>query len=244
MVDLGLRKTFAEELAMTIARKVLVNPTVTPLYHCISRCVRRAFLCGEENSHRKEWIEDRLQELVNYFAIDVCGFSIMPNQWHFVVRPSTDSQVSEFFQRLTTTHSMRWHAHYKTGGTGHLYQGRFKSFPVQDDEYLLAVMRYVERNPRRANFVERAEDWTWSSAHARLLPPAERRWLSIPSNPALPKSWRTWVNSPETEAEILALRNCVRRGLPFGDERWVQSSAVRLGLETTIRPRGRPKKQA
>jgi REP element-mobilizing transposase RayT len=86
MVDFGLRKTFAEEIAMTIARKVLVNPTVTPLYHCISRCVRRAFLCGEENSHRKQWIEDRLQELVNYFAIDVCGFSIMDNHLHLLLR--------------------------------------------------------------------------------------------------------------------------------------------------------------
>ena len=71
---------------MTIARKILVNPDVTPLYHCISRCVRRAFLCGQENAHRKLWIEERLQELVTIFALDVCGFSIMDNHIHLLLR--------------------------------------------------------------------------------------------------------------------------------------------------------------
>ena len=91
--------------------------------------------------------------------LPILAFSAMPNHWHFVVRPTSDGQVSEFFRRLTVTHTMRWHAHDRTGGTGHLYQGRFKSFPVQDDEHLLTVMRYVERNALRANLVERAEDF-------------------------------------------------------------------------------------
>jgi REP element-mobilizing transposase RayT len=76
---------------------------------------------------------------------------IMPNQWHFVVRPETDTQVTEFFRWLTHTHTMRWHAHYHTEGTGHLYQGRFKTFPIEEEEYLLAVLRYVERNALRAS---------------------------------------------------------------------------------------------
>ena len=83
----------------------------------------------------------------------------MPNHWQFVVRPETSDQVSEFFRRLTVMHIMRWHAHDKTVGTAHLYQGRFKSYPIQTDGHLLTVMRYVERNPVRANFIELAEDW-------------------------------------------------------------------------------------
>lgn len=71
---------------MATARKVLVDPTVTPFYHCISRCVRRAFLCGAENAHRKQWIEDRLKELVGIFAIDVCGFAILDNHLHVLLR--------------------------------------------------------------------------------------------------------------------------------------------------------------
>ena len=148
-------------------------------------------------------------------------------------------QVSEFFRRLTVVHTMRWHAHDKTGGTGHLYQGRFKSFPIQTDGHLLTVMRYVERNPVRANFIELAEDWQWSSAYARLQRADERRWLAIPDDPPLPRNWRSWVNKVETEAELNSVRHSVKRGMPFGDDNWTRSSAVRLDLETTTRPRGR-----
>ena len=58
---------------------------------------------------------------------------------------------------------MRWHAHYHTEGTGHLYQGRFKTFPIQEDEHLVSVLRYVERNALQANLVKRAEDWKYGS---------------------------------------------------------------------------------
>jgi hypothetical protein len=75
MVAFGLRKTFVEEIAMTIAHKVLVNPMVTLLDYCFSPCVRRAFLCGEDNSHRKQWIEDRFQEFVQWSTVVVAGFS-------------------------------------------------------------------------------------------------------------------------------------------------------------------------
>jgi putative transposase len=88
--------------------------------------------------------------------IPILAMAVMPNHGHFVVQPTTDDQVGQFFRRLTVMHTMRYHAHDQTGGTGHLYQGRFKSFPIQDDEHLLTAMRYVERNPVRANFVERA----------------------------------------------------------------------------------------
>lgn len=60
---------------------------------------------------------------------------------------------------LTLTHTQRWHAHRKATGSGHRYQGRFKSFPIQDDDHFLTVCWYVERNALRANLVQRAEDW-------------------------------------------------------------------------------------
>ncbi|MDB5386055.1 MAG: rayT [Planctomycetaceae bacterium] len=212
------------------------------VFHVLNRAMAR--LTFFENPGDDTAFMKVLNEIWEAIPLPILALVVMPNHWHFVVRPATDTQVCEFFQRLTTMHSMRWHAHDKTGGTGPLYQGRFKSFPVQNNEYLLTVMRYVERNPQRANFVERAEDWTWSSAHARLLLVDERRWLSIPTEPALPDGWRTWVNTPATEAEVESLRNSVRKGLPFGNDQWIRSSAVRLGLETTLRPRGRPKKNA
>ena len=180
---------------------------------------------------------------MGFVPLPIYAMVAMPNHWHFVVRPETSDQVSEFFRRLTVMHTMRWHAHYKTGGTGHLYQGRFKSFPIQTDGHLLTVMRYVERNAVRAKMTELAENWPWSSAYARLRRADERHWLAIPEDPPLPRNWRSWVNKVETEAELNSLRRSVKRGLPFGDDNWTRSSAVRLGLETTTRPRGRPKKE-
>ena len=58
---------------------------------------------------------------------------------------------------------MRYHAHYHTSGTGHVYQGRFKSFPIQDDAHFLTVCRYVARNAMQAERTARAEDWRWGS---------------------------------------------------------------------------------
>jgi len=167
----------------------------------------------------------------------------MPNHWHFVVRPTSDKQVSEFFQRLTVTRTMRWHAHYHTGGTGHLSQGRFKSYPVQDDEHLLTVMRYVERNPLRANLTERAEDWKWGTAWVRAQKSQEHPWLQVPTSLHLPRQWRAWVNKAQSQSEVDALRKCIRRGSPFGSDVWAKSSVKRHGLESTLRPRGRPRKK-
>jgi len=211
------------------------------VFHVLNRAVARLTIFEKPEDYAAFMrVVEETREIV---PLPVYAMVAMPNHWHFVVRPETSDQVSEFFRRLTVMHTMRWHAHYKTGGTGHLYQGRFKSFPIQSDGHLLTVMRYVERNPVRANFVELAEDWQWSSAHARFQRADERRWLAIPDDPPLPRNWRSWVNKVETEAELNSLRRSVKRGVPFGDDQWIRSSAVRLGLETTTRPRGRPKKE-
>ena len=69
---------------MTVARSQL--PEVTRYYHCISRCVRRAMLCGEGFEHRKQWIEDRLELLAECFAVSVCGFAVMDNHLHVLVQ--------------------------------------------------------------------------------------------------------------------------------------------------------------
>ena len=98
-----------------------------------------------------------MEEAFVKIPLRILNYTVLPNHRHVVVWPETDSQVSEFFQWLTVTHSMHWHAHHHTGGTGHLYQGRFKSFPVEDDEHFLAVIRYVERSLVRENLVVRVD---------------------------------------------------------------------------------------
>ena len=213
------------------------------VFHVLNRAVARLTIFEKPDDY--DAFLRVLEETWQVVPLPIFAMVVMPNHWHFVVRPDEDDQVTEFFWRLTLTHTMRWHAHYKTGGTGHLYQGRFKSFPVQCDEHLLRVMRYVERNPLCAHLVELAEQWRWGSAWARRQNRAEAPlWLAEPSDPALPRQWRAWVNKPQTEAEVAAIRHCIRRGTPYGTDRWMRSSAARLDLGTTLRPRGRPKKES
>jgi len=172
----------------------------------------------------------------------VLSYCLMPNHWHFVVWPREDGEVTEFFRWLTLTHTMRWHAHHGTLGTGHLYQGRFKSFPIQADEHLLAVLRYVERNPLRANLVARAEAWRWSSLWVRGHGDAEQKAVLSRWPIAAPRNWLKMVNRAQTAAEEESIGRAVKRGCPYGGRRWTSQASVRLGLEYTLRPRGRPQK--
>ena len=131
----------------------------------------------------------------------------------------------------------RYHKHYQS--SGHVWQGRFKAFPIQQDEHLAIVLRYVERNPVRAGLVGRAEDWGWSSLSAVA---GRDHPILHPGPVPRGRNWRKWVNQVETEAELAALRRSVMRGAPFGNERWQKRTAKALGLESCLQPRGRPRK--
>jgi putative transposase len=165
------------------------------------------------------------------------AYCLMPNHFHLVLWPEKDGALSDYMMWLLTAHVRRYHRHYHS--SGHVWQGRFRAFPIQEDDHLLSVWRYAERNPLRAGLVERAEDWRWSSAAADspLGPPLHAGPLLRPSD------WREHVNMPQTEAEVECLRECLRRGRPYGNSPWMQQTAARLGLESSLRPLGRPRKR-
>jgi putative transposase len=166
-------------------------------------------------------------------------FCLMPNHWHLVLWPQADGDLSGFMHRLTMTHTMRWHHAHDTLGTGPLYQGRFKSFPVETDEHFLTVCRYVERNALRANLAERPEDWRWSGLWHRRHPSHRGGLSAWPVAP--PSNWVDHVNEPQTEAEMQALRQSLRKGLPFGSEAWQQATADQFGVDLAPRRPGRPR---
>jgi putative transposase len=211
------------------------------VFHCLNRSVARLTLFEKEADYKA--FERVLEEAQSRVPLRILDYVVMPNHWHLVVWPQTDDEVSEFLQWLTVTHTMRWHAHYGTSGTGHLYQGRFKAFPVQSDEHLYQVLRYVERNPVRAGLVKRAEDWRWGSAWRRRHGDAKLKQLLADWPVDRPRGWLNLVNEPLTDAELQALRQSVQRGTPYGSETWRKRSAQRLDLGSTLRPRGRPRKQ-
>ena len=139
---------------------------------------------------------------------------------------------------------MRWHAHHHTEGTGHLYQGRLKTFPIEDDSHFLSVLRYVERNPVRASLCNRAEDWKFGSAWRKHYGDSKQQRILAKWPIPRPRSWLAYVNEAHSESELEAIRRSVIRGTTYGSESWVTQSAARLQLKHTLRPKGRPKKQS
>lgn len=192
-----------------------------------------------------EAFEAVLDEALERVAgVKLLSYCLMPNHWHLVLRPSEDGELATLMQWLTLTHTRRWQEHRHCHGSGHVYQGRFKSFPVQTDRHFLTVCRYVERNAMRAGLVERGEDWQWSSLWIRREADAEQRARlgAWPVEGGVPGHWLRTVNTPMKPAELDAVRLCVGRGRPFGSDPWTRGTAERLGLEHSFRPRGRPRK--
>lgn len=210
------------------------------VYHVLNRGVGRMTLFDKNADY--EAFERIMAETVARSGIRLLSYCLMPNHWHLLVWPREDGELSEALRWLTVTHAQRLHAHRKSAGTGSIYQGRFKSFPVQSDEHFLAVARYVERNAVRAKLVERAEDWRWSSLWRRSQGDPLVKELLSAWPVARPSDWPRRVNRALTIAELTAIRRSVERGQPYGGPRWVSSTARRLGLESTLRPRGRPRK--
>lgn len=212
------------------------------VYHALNRAVARLPLFQKEADYQA--FERVMGEAHERFPLEILAYCVMPNHWHFVLRPTEDGQLTAFLRCLAHTHTMRWHAHYQTAGTGHLYQGRFKAFPVEDDHHFYTVARYVERNALRAGLVAQAQAWRWSSLWRREFGDAGARALLGRWPVPRPRNWVDRVNSPHTEAELESLRRAVRRSSPFGSPAWQRTAAQRLGLQATLRPLGRPRKHA
>jgi putative transposase len=209
------------------------------VYHVLNRRVGRVPLFEKLADYAA--FEKILAEAHAATRLRIMAYCLMPNHWHLLVWPRRDGELSEVLRWITVTHTQRWHAYHQTVGTGPVYQGRFKSFPVQTDEHFLTVARYVERNTLRAKLVDRAEDWQWGSLWRRTHRDSLRTaWLSD-WPVARPRDWVVRVNRSQGASELEALRTSVQRGRPFGDEGWVRRTATRFDMESTLQPRGRPK---
>lgn len=211
------------------------------VYHVLNRAngKRRIF------EHDCDYLafERVLAEVQQRLPMRILAWCVMPNHWHLLLWPRQDGELSNYMRLVTLTHTQRLHAHRASAGAGHIYQGRFKSFVVQHDAHFLAVSRYVEANALSGKLVQRAEDWRWGSLWRVQRgkadrPPHLHSW-PVPR----PSNWLSYVNQPAEAAEVAGLRRCARRGSPYGDEVWVAGVADQLGLQSTLRPRGRPAKE-
>jgi putative transposase len=211
------------------------------IYHALNRGnARTAIFDGDEDYAAFERV---LAQAVVRYEMRLLSYCLMPNHFHLVLWPREDGDLSVFMRWLTVTHTQRWHAHHGTAGNGHVYQGRFKSFPVQSDEHFLTICRYVERNALRANLVGRAQDWEWCSLRARRATADAERPKLTPWPIDRPHDWTARVNRAISSKETAAVLQSIQRGQPFGSAAWQAKVAARLGLESTFRPRGRPRKE-
>lgn len=223
-------------------------------YHVLNRATARATIFHKAADYAA--FERTLEQAHARYGLRILAYILMPNHFHLVLWPRRDqsAELSHFMRWLQLTHTQRWHAHYHSSGTGPLYQGRFKAFPIQTrrpgdawSESSLAlrrVCRYVERNALRAKLVTRAEEWPWSSLHRRVHGTAEEQKLLAawpPDTYPGDARWLQLVNTGQRAAEEAAVRLSIQRNRPLGTLQWTQRIATELDLSHTLRPRGRPK---
>lgn len=206
------------------------------VYHVLNRGNGRMCLFEQDGDYAA--FERVLAEGCQRVPMRILAYCLMPNHWHLVLWPAKDGAVSRFMGWVTLTHTKRWHGYRQSVGTGHVYQGRFKSFVVQQDAYLLTVCRYVERNAVRAKLVERVEQWRWSSAGQRSV---SDRVVPLSAGPVdRPVEWLRWVNETESAEQVAAIRKSVVKGQPYGTDAWVAQMVTDWGLHATVRSPGRP----
>ncbi|HTP66675.1 MAG TPA: transposase [Geobacteraceae bacterium] len=201
-------------------------------YHLINRGNGRLQIYHKEGDYRA--FIDLLLQARGKYGVRLRAWCLMPNHFHLVVQPTEAGLLNKWVQWLMTTHVRRYHKHY--GSSGHVWQGRYKSFIVQDDEHLLTVTRYIEGNPVRALLAPTVGQWPWSSYQGRIAATDELRPDPLPI--ALPEDWAAFVGTPLTDAEIEKVRNSVNRQTPLGHESWLEEMCMKLGLESTVRRRG------
>jgi putative transposase len=216
-----------------MARRLRVAPGGF-VYHVVNRAAGRHILF--ETSADYAAFERLLSQAQNRIGMRILAYCLMRNHWHLLPWPADDGSLSTFMQWLTGTHARRWAVAHDAAGRGAVYQRRFKSMPVQSDHHLLTVWRYVERNPLRANLVNSAQDWHWSSLsptrHGRKTPELTPPPIDLPPN------WTDLVNTPHTAGEVESIRASIDSRAPFGDSQW--SSAASEAI--VWRPHGRPKR--
>jgi len=208
------------------------------IYHVLNRANARVQIFDNEEDYKS--FESILEEAVEKFDMRLLAYCIMPNHFHLVLYPKSDGGLSKFMGWLTNTHTRRWHTNKATVGQGHLYQGRYKSFICQDDNHLIALLRYVERNAKKAGLCKVAQDWKWSSLYRRENGSVNQKKILSKWPINEPENYLLLVNQKQ-DTEEEKIENSINKSNPFGNENWIGKMVKKFGLEQTLRKVGRPK---
>jgi putative transposase len=216
------------------------------VYHALNRGNNRADVFNDD-ADRTAFLE-ALAKTKERYPFRLFGYCLMTNHFHLLIRPESGQSISRILQSLTVTHTWRYHKRHHS--SGHVWQGRFKSPVVQDDEHLLVVLRYIEANPLRAKVVTDPSKYRWSSFVCHGLGRDDALLSPFPEWDELGrteserrKRWRAKVCAAQKEAELVTVRASLRSGRPFGQSEWTEQMARRLKIDLSPRLRGRPRKE-
>ena len=210
------------------------------VYHVINRANGRLRIFNKDEDY--QLFEQLLLETKELFDMRILAYCLMPNHFHLVLYPKNDGDLGLFMHRLSNAHTRKVHAYTNTNGSGHLYRGRYKSFLIDKENYLLAVIKYVERNAVRAKLVRSCEGWKGGSAWRRIHGTIQQKELLDQNSFQLPNNYPDWINSKEESDFLDIIRTSVNKSVPYGRERWVENMVLKYHLESTLKSPGRPRK--
>ncbi len=185
-------------------------------HHVTQRGARRMKTFFSEGDY--EYYLDLIAHYKEGAGVDVLAYCLMPNHVHFVAVPHEKESLSRLFRQVHRHYTR--HINFREQWKGHLWQERFHSF-VMDEQYLLATVRYVERNPVKAKLCFLAEEWRWSSAGAHLLGVDDHIVTVKPMLERIP-DWRAYLSMEEGERELSTIKHHSTSGRPAGDTTFVQ----------------------
>ena len=180
---------------------------------------------------------DLLREHCRLHGVRVWGWCLMPNHAHRIAAPASEEGPRLAIGKTHRHYTRR--VNFRERWRGHPWQGRFASYPL-DDDHALAAARYVELNPVRAALVGEPRAWPWSSAAGRILARADA--LLDPACPLpgmVSESWRDFLTVPTRAEQAETMRRHERTGRPLGSETFVERVGVLLGRDLTRKKPGR-----
>ncbi len=206
---------------------------IPALHHVTARGNERRRIFRSDADRRK--FLELLGEAVRRFAWSLTGWVLMSNHFHLVLETPEHLTLSEGMQWLNGTYADWFNRKYER--VGHLFQGRFKSFLIEKETYLLEVLRYVVLNPVRAGMVERPEAYRWSSYRATAGLEVAPSWLDLSAlvptfgDDAWQATYRAWVSEKIDSEECLW--DQLSNGIYLGTHAWLKT--VRVHVESKPR---------
>ena len=214
--------------------------------HVTQRGVNRCAIFVDDDDRR--YYLRLLRDACHRHSVSVHAYVLMDNHVHLLLGTTRAGDLSRAMHRVGHSYVQTFNVRHGRSGT--LWQGRFKASIVDTDDYLFAVMRYIELNPVRAAMVARPEDYRWSSVHAHLgcrgdgLLSIHERYVALGRTPEERQdAWRDWLASGIDAGDLATIRRHLTRESALGTPGFQQSVERALNRSAACLSRGRPRKR-